>query len=38
MIFDAVGAEWLFFASSIMALGAMGLLWFGRPARIAATA
>ena len=38
MIFDAVGAEWLFFASSIMALGAMGLLWFGRPAKIAATA
>ena len=31
LIFDTLGAGWLFVASSVMALSALVLLWFGRP-------
>ncbi|NOH10073.1 MAG: MFS transporter [Chloroflexi bacterium] len=31
-IFDTLGASWLFLISSVLGLGAAGLLWLGRPA------
>ena len=36
-IFDTLGANWLFLISSVFALGAVGLLWLGRPLPVRAS-